>query len=183
MLLTNGSLADFELQRSPARQLACRLFESFAKEKNMQLKVILVGLAIFGLIVAESGAMPASSSANEAEARTEPQSAERAEQSSAEEARISEACLKSLCGSNRKELRWKFFERTSEAQETNMHLKLILVGLTIFGLIVAESGAMPASVSAQEAEARAEPESAERAEQGNAEKARISEACMASLCG
>lgn len=69
---------------------------SFAKEKNMQLKVILVGLAIFGLIVAESGAMPASSSANEAEARTEPQSAERAEQSSAEEARISEACLKSL---------------------------------------------------------------------------------------
>ncbi|KAL1473937.1 hypothetical protein MTO96_038352 [Rhipicephalus appendiculatus] len=73
-------------------------FRKYCQEEKMQLKVILVGLTIFGLIVAESGAMPASNSANEAEARAEPQSAERAEQSSAEEARISDACLKSLCG-------------------------------------------------------------------------------------
>ncbi|KAH7956639.1 hypothetical protein HPB52_011432 [Rhipicephalus sanguineus] len=77
---------------------AQRLGDSTAKEENMQLKVILVGLTIFGLIVAESGAMAASSSANEAEARAEPQSAERAEESNAEEARISGACLESLCG-------------------------------------------------------------------------------------
>ncbi|KAL1476704.1 hypothetical protein MTO96_036313 [Rhipicephalus appendiculatus] len=41
-------------------------------------------------------------------------------------------------------------------EKKTCNLKVILVGLTIFGLIVAESGAMPASTSAQEAEARAE---------------------------
>ncbi|KAL1476038.1 hypothetical protein MTO96_018789, partial [Rhipicephalus appendiculatus] len=68
-------------------------------------------------------------------------------------------------------------------EKKNMHLKVILVGLTIFGLIVAESGATPASTSAQEAESRSESEPVERAEQSSAEEARISEACMASLCG
>ncbi|KAH7959052.1 hypothetical protein HPB49_007774 [Dermacentor silvarum] len=63
----------------------------------MQLKVILVGLAIFGLIVAESNAMPASSS-SEAEARADPETAERAEQSNAEEARVGTKCIETLCG-------------------------------------------------------------------------------------
>ncbi|KAL1473918.1 hypothetical protein MTO96_021723 [Rhipicephalus appendiculatus] len=72
---------------------------TFRKEKkNMQLKVILVGLTIFGLIVAESGAMPASTSAQEAEARAESESVERAEESSAEEARFDGACYTALCG-------------------------------------------------------------------------------------
>ncbi|XP_070385955.1 uncharacterized protein [Dermacentor albipictus] len=66
-------------------------------KRSMQLKVILVGLAIFGLIAAESDAMSASSS-SEDEARADPETAERAEQGSTEEARISGACLASLCG-------------------------------------------------------------------------------------
>ncbi|KAH7960780.1 hypothetical protein HPB49_023359 [Dermacentor silvarum] len=68
---------------------------SFPNEKDMQLKVMIVGLVILGLIVAESGAMPAGS-VSEAEARADPETAERAEQTNAEEARISDACLKSL---------------------------------------------------------------------------------------
>ncbi|KAL1473919.1 hypothetical protein MTO96_021724 [Rhipicephalus appendiculatus] len=74
-------------------------------------------------------------------------------------------------------------EASTIRKEKKMHLKAILLGLTILGLIVAESGAMPASTSAQEAEARAESESVERAEQSSAEEARIGGACMASLCG
>lgn len=65
-----------------------------------------------------------------------------------------------------------------------MQLKVILVGLTILGLIVAESAAVPTSNSANEAEARFEYDPAERVEHGNAEEARqLSEGCMASLCG
>ncbi|KAL3244101.1 hypothetical protein MRX96_047305 [Rhipicephalus microplus] len=72
-----------------------QIYGSAASKENMHMKVMLLGLTIFGLIVAGSAAMPAS---NSAEARNEQEPAERAEQSSAEEARYSDGCLKTLCG-------------------------------------------------------------------------------------
>ncbi|KAH7959534.1 hypothetical protein HPB49_011648 [Dermacentor silvarum] len=202
------------------------------QRKGMQLKVILVGLAIFGLMVAESGAMPASS-ASEAEARADPETAERAEQSNAEEARISEACMASLFDkdwfarrigtyqrASRHQLFWQYYTRKpgstsgvchleKEAQQRDDARRRSPIqkdgdceapaepdrrgtssksdaetpgSLTTGDPRLKQSGAMPAS-SASEAEARADPETVERAEQSNAEEARISEACMASLCG
>ncbi|KAH6933103.1 hypothetical protein HPB50_012099 [Hyalomma asiaticum] len=62
--------------------------------------------------------------------------------------------------------------RNSLAKDSEMHLKIILVGLTIFGLIVEQSGATPAS-SASDAEARVDPEPAHGSAERSVEVARI----------
>ncbi|KAH7956640.1 hypothetical protein HPB52_011433 [Rhipicephalus sanguineus] len=71
-------------------------------------------------------------------------------------------------------------EAALDPYEKNMHLKAMLVGLAILGLIMAQSGAINA---ASEVEARADPGRAELTERGDVEEARISTHCLESLCG
>ncbi|XP_075542736.1 uncharacterized protein LOC142576477 [Dermacentor variabilis] len=73
-----------------------RLFRSICGVTVMQLKAVLVGLAILGLIHAGSEAAPVGPIGEDG-TRADSVTADRADQSSEEEARFGEGCMESLC--------------------------------------------------------------------------------------